>query len=112
MASKSQQISAIGLLTGVASTYNITDIGGGFRAGDGYSPLLASLGLVSGLAVVSQNLYVTDGSMNLLRKIDMSNPQNPIIQTIAGVLNDKGYNGDNLLATLATLSSPSSIAFN
>ncbi|KAG2388905.1 hypothetical protein C9374_000344 [Naegleria lovaniensis] len=101
-----------GQLTPVAPSYNITNIGGGFGAGDGYSPLLASMGLISGLSFISQNLYVTDGSMNLVRKIDMSNPQNPLIQTIAGVLNGKGYNGDNLLATLATLSSPSSIAFN
>lgn len=54
------------------------------------------------------NLYIADGGNNCVRKVDKATG---IITTIAGT-GVFGYNGDNIPGSSATLSSPSSIAFD
>ena len=56
----------------------------------------------------SDNIYFTDYSANIVRKINTSG----IINTVVGVYNVGGYNGDNIPATQAQLNTPVEIAVN
>lgn len=56
----------------------------------------------------SDNVYILDNGGNRVRKI---NPHTNVITTIAGNTKD-GYNGDNILATMASLNRPSSITID
>ena len=51
------------------------------------------------------NLYISDMHNNVIRKVDVSG----VITTFAGIFNTYGYSGDNGVATLAKLNSPTGI---
>ncbi|MBI1748087.1 MAG: hypothetical protein HYR55_16105 [Acidobacteria bacterium] len=88
---------------------------GGY-GGDGGPALLAQLKNPYGIAFDSPNpganLYIADTSNQIIRKVDMSNPSNPIITTVAGVPLVCGNNGDGGAATSAHLQTPVAIVFD
>ena len=83
--------------------------GGNSGLGDGGPATLAELSAPNSLAVDGQgNIYITDNGNQRIRKVTISTG---IISTIAGN-GTYGYNGDNITATAAELSSPSQIAID
>ncbi|HEX6430619.1 MAG TPA: T9SS type A sorting domain-containing protein [Niastella sp.] len=90
-----------------AATGIITTVAGSGTAGlSGDSGLAtsATLNQPSGVAVDrSGNIYIADRYNSLIRRVDAVTG---IITTFAGVHGSAGYNGDNRLATTATISTP------
>lgn len=77
-------------------------------AGDGGKATQASLNLPNGIAFDSAgNMYIADTGNNVVRKVDTSG----IISTVAGN-SSSAYSGDEGPATSASLSSPTSVAFD
>jgi hypothetical protein len=95
---------------GILKTYNsntFTTIAGngtlGF-SGDGGQAINALLGVCRGLDFDSAgNIYMTDSTNHIVRKIDISTG---IISTFAGVAGTAGNTGDNGQASSATLNFP------
>lgn len=83
---------------------------GGY-SGDGGPSNLAAVSWVTGVATDgSNNVYITDGASNTVRKIDASTK---IISTVAGApypSNQNPYQGDGGLATAARLNVPLAVA--
>jgi len=87
-----------GFITTVAGTGNVQ----GF-SGDTGQATAAKLSLPEGIAFdAAQNMYITDTGNNRIR---MVNASTGVITTVAGT-GAAGYNGDNILATLAALDAP------
>ncbi|MBN8641149.1 MAG: T9SS type A sorting domain-containing protein [Flavobacteriales bacterium] len=81
------------------STYN----------GEGLSATATNLGNIGTLALNSNNELIFPTSLqHLIRKLD----SNGIITIVAGIPESQGYNGDNILASNATLYNPNSIAID
>jgi uncharacterized protein (TIGR03437 family) len=98
-----RKVNANGVITTVAgngiSGYN----------GDNIAATVAELSYPEGVAVDSKgNLFIVENGNNLVRKVDT----NGIITTVAGVPNKSGYNGDNMPATSALLSGPTTLALD
>jgi len=94
----------VNLSTGIASPV----AGNGLRgfSGDGGSATAAEINVPRGLAIDSNNnLYVADEYNDRVRVINSAG----VINTVAGTGN-AAYNGDNILATTADLSSPYGVA--
>ncbi len=84
----------------------IAGTGTGGYNGDGIAAAAAQLKNPSDIAIdAGGNLYICDGLNNRIRKVNTSG----IISTVAGT-GTAGYNGDNIAATDAQISYPSSIA--
>ena len=92
-----------------ASTGNISRVAGNYTSGfsgDGASAISAQLYFPSGVALdASGNIYIADGGNGRIRKVTVSTG---IITTVAGTTST-GYNGDNIAATSAKLSSSANI---
>lgn len=102
-----QRVRKITMSSGIISTVAGTGTVG--YNGDGIAATTAQLNFPHDLAFeVNGNLYITDGSNNRVRKIDMTTG---IISTIAGT-GISGYNGDGIPATSAQLANPSGIIFD
>ncbi|HTA27653.1 MAG TPA: hypothetical protein VK809_07690 [Bacteroidia bacterium] len=107
------QIRKVNISTGIITTiagngYKALSNKGGY-GGDGGPATNAELDAPEGIAIdVRGNLYIADCNNNVIRKVAASTG---IITTIVGN-GAKGYSGDNGKANLATLFSPSSIAFD
>ncbi|MEO8760214.1 MAG: T9SS type A sorting domain-containing protein [Bacteroidia bacterium] len=91
-----------------ASTGIITTIAGnggnGAFTGDGGAATLADLYAPQGLTVNNGNLYISDNTNNVIRKVDLSTG---IITTVAGIGTTSGdFTGDGGPATNAKLSGP------
>lgn len=96
-----------------AATSNISTIAGnGVEAfsgtsGQGY---LTSLSTPTGVTTdANGNLYIADKNNNCIRFLNTTDGN---LQTIAGVPPTAGYNGDNIFALTAYLSSPSHLVFD
>ncbi len=90
--------------TAIAGTFGSTGY-----SGDGSDATAAQLSYPYGLAVdSSNNVYVSDYSNHVIRKVTASNGY---IDTIAGT-GTAAYSGDNGQATSATLNSPMGIALD
>jgi len=77
-------------------------------AGDGHAATKASLYHPFGVALdAAGNLYIADTGNNRIRKVDT----NGIIITVAGN-NNRGYSGDHVAATSASLYSPEAVALD
>lgn len=105
------RIRKVTVATGVITT--IAGIGTLGYNGNNIAAISAALASPNSVAVDSSgNLYIADTSNHLIRKVARDTG---VITTIAGVVNavrgtgEQGYNGDNIVATSATLSSPSGI---
>jgi sugar lactone lactonase YvrE len=102
---QNHRVRKINTSTGIITT--IVGVGIGGIAGDGSSANLAQIGGPSGIGYDSNwNLYVACEFINRVRKV---NALTNIITTVAGN-GSGGYNGDNISALNATLSSPTGIA--
>jgi sugar lactone lactonase YvrE len=95
---------------GFLKTYNnniITIISGNGSfgyTGDGGQAINASLGDCRGLDFDSVgNIYMTDSTSNIIRKIDLTSG---IISTISGIAGTSGNTGENVQASSATLNVP------
>ncbi|MCC7265032.1 MAG: hypothetical protein IT369_21200, partial [Candidatus Latescibacteria bacterium] len=96
-----------GVITTVAGTgsTNFTDYNG-----DNIPAIAAQLNGPAGVAVDgSGNLYITDSNHNRVRKVVLSTG---VITTVAGMSGVAGWNGDNILATSATLFQPADMALD
>jgi sugar lactone lactonase YvrE len=82
-------------------------------SGDGGPANLAAISWVTGIATdASNNVYITDGASNTVRKINASTK---IITTVAGTSypsTQNPYQGDGGLATLARLNVPLAVAID
>ena len=77
--------------------------------GDNVAATAAELSYPEGVAVDGAgNLFIVENGNNLVRKVDT----NGIITTVAGVPKKSGYNGDNMPATSALLSGPTTLALD
>lgn len=101
--------------SGSGSIQTIAGLGsgkGGY-SGDGGPANLATFSWVSGIATdLSNNVYITDGASNTVRKINASTK---IISTVAGApytSNQNPYQGDGGLATSARLNVPLAVAID
>lgn len=102
-----RRIRKINSKTGVIST--IAGNGTQGNSGDGGQATDAQINGVTGLSTDKNgNLYLADNDNNNVRMIDV---QTGVISTIAGT-GITGYNGDNGLATNATLHQPCQISLN
>jgi hypothetical protein len=82
--------------------------GTGGYTGNGGQATSAEIQNPQGVALdASGNLYIADGSSNVISKITPWG----IITTVAGT-GTAGYNGDSILATSAELNSPTAVAFD
>jgi uncharacterized protein (TIGR03437 family) len=82
--------------------------GGHGYGGDGGLATLAELSTPFNVAFDSVgNLYIADADNNVIRQVDTTG----VITTVAGN-GTRGYNGDTIPATQASLNSPTSIAFD
>ncbi|MGA3186172.1 MAG: hypothetical protein ABSF22_03610 [Bryobacteraceae bacterium] len=78
-------------------------------SGDGNPAVSAQLNLPDGVAVdPSGNVYIADTWNGAIRMVST----NGVISTFAGTGGKRGYSGDGGQATAATLSNPSSLAFD
>ena len=103
--SNSNRIRKVDALTGLISTVAGTGVSG-FN-GDGILATTASLSGPSGVAPDgSGNLFIADQGNQRIRKVDALTG---IISTVAGT-GTFGFNGDGILGTNATLSSPWGVA--
>ena len=90
-----------GIITTVAGTAGVQGFGG-----DGGAATAAKLSLPEGLTFdAAGNLYIADTGNNAVREVDALTAK---IRTIAGT-GTGSYNGDNRVATTATLNSPWSV---
>jgi trimeric autotransporter adhesin len=96
-----------------ATTGLISTVAGNSSLGYGYSPdgVLATNAKIANPTSVALdvfgNLYFSDFNNNLVRKVNLNSG---ILTTVAGNLSlGQGWNGDNILATNAQLSSPRAI---
>ena len=95
-----RQVKPSGIISTVAGN------GSAGYSGDGGPATSATLNYAYGVTVDSKgNLFIADGYNNVIRKVNTSG----IITTVAGN-GVAGYSGDGLLATFASLNSPSSVA--
>jgi hypothetical protein len=101
---QNHRVRKIEISTGIITT--IVGTGTGGSSGDGFSANLAQIGGPSGLGYDSNwNLYIACEFTNRVRRVDaLTN----IITTVAGN-GSGGYNGDNISAINATLSSPTGV---
>ncbi len=100
---------ATGIITTVAGNGHKALSNKGGYSGDGGPATNAELDAPEGIAIdIHGNLYIADCNNNVIRKVAASTG---IITTIVGN-GAKGYSGDNGKANVATLSGPSSIAFD
>lgn len=102
MSHRVRKISPDGIITTIA--------GNGSRgfSGDGGPAVDAALNRPSGIAIGSNgSIYIADQANQRVRRID----QNGIISTVAGN-GTTGYNGDNILATSASLTAPTDVAIS
>ncbi|HRH47747.1 MAG TPA: T9SS type A sorting domain-containing protein [Panacibacter sp.] len=83
--------------------------GNGVRGfgGDGAQAINAQINAYDVLADTEGNIYFSDDVFSVVRKVNLASG---IITTIAGTGNP-GYNGDNILAVNATLTTPRGLAF-
>ena len=96
----------LGVVAFAASAQNIVTVAGG-GIGDRGMASSAMLNLPTGIAFDSAgNLYIADTNNHRVRKVTAGSG---IISTVAGVTFG-GYNGDNIAATTAKLSSPIAVA--
>ena len=96
---------ASGMITTVAGTLGTA----GF-SGNGGPATSATLFDPSGVVVDrSGNIYIADSDNEVVREVNASTG---IISTFAGTAQTAGFTGDGGLATSATLSAPSGLAFN
>ncbi|HAS46089.1 MAG TPA: hypothetical protein DCS93_36750 [Microscillaceae bacterium] len=101
------RIRKVDVLSGIITT--IAGTGENNYWGDGGKAIDANLSYPSGLAIDKQgNIYIADAGNNQIRKINKSNN---IITTIAGT-GQRGYSGDQGLASLAMLRYPTDIALD
>ena len=81
--------------------------GNGGYSGDGGPATKAELNLPVSIALdPSDNLWISDQSNNIIRKVDTTGT----ITTVAGIYNRVGYTGDGGAATQATFNTPAGIA--
>jgi len=101
------RVREISASTGIIST--VAGTGAAGYTGDNVPATTAELNHPTGIAVdLAGNLYISDSGNNLIREVGHSSG---IIMTIAGVVGASGgYNGDNVVATQATLNFPAGIA--
>jgi trimeric autotransporter adhesin len=101
------RIRMVSTITGIIST--VAGIGSFGYSGDGGPATLAALSGPSGVAVdVSGNIYIVDSGINNYR-VRMVMKSSGIMSTVAGI-GSPGSTGDDGLATLAALNSPTSVA--
>ncbi len=100
------RVREVSAATGIISTVAGTGIAG--YTGDNVQATQSELNNPTGIALdAAGNLYIADSSNNLIRKVTA---MTGVITTVAGIPGSSGYNGDSILATLATLSFPTGIA--
>ncbi|NBV77046.1 hypothetical protein EBR66_02715 [bacterium] len=102
------RIRRIDALTGIISTI----AGNGVEAYSGASGpgYLASLSTPTGVTTdAGGNLYIADTKNNCIRFLDIATG---ILTTIAGEPPNAGYNGENIFANAALLSSPTHVVFD
>jgi uncharacterized protein (TIGR03437 family) len=88
--------------------FTVAGIGGHGFGGDGGLATAAELSTPYNVAFDSVgNLYIADTDNHVIREVDTSG----VITTVAGN-GTAGYNGDTIPATQASLSNPSSVAFD
>ncbi len=98
-ATRVRKIDTFGIITTVAGN-GLTGY-----SGDGGPAIAASFNLIMGVTPDNLgNLYISDNQNQVIRKVSTSG----IITTIAGT-GTSGYSGDNGLATLARLASPTQV---
>ena len=96
-------------LAGSTISSSIAGTGSPGYSGDGGPAIFAQLNSPSGVAVDSSgNLYISDGSNNVIRKVDA---KTRYISTIAGN-GQAGYTGDGGPASAATLNGPGSLTID
>ncbi len=97
-----RKVDASGIITTIAG------MGISGSGGDGTAATAATLNFPVGIAIdTTGNLYISDFSANVIRKVNTSG----IISTIAGT-GTAGYNGDGIAATGAQLNNPSHIVIS
>jgi len=100
------RIRKVAASTGIIST--VAGSNGNAYAGDGGPAISASLNTPNGIAFdTSGNLYIADTGNNVVRKVNSSG----IISTVAGN-GFSAFSGDGGAATSASLSLPTSLAFD
>jgi trimeric autotransporter adhesin len=105
------QTSAITVGGATIQPGDIETIAGGGNAGDGGTPTRATLALPWYVTEYNGNLYIVDQGDNRIREVTNPLTASAQITTVVGN-GSTGYSGDGGLATSATLSGPSSIAFD
>ena len=100
------QVFSVAIETGIITPIAGTGMDG--SGADGIGALASSLSAPMGLAIDSQGtyLYISDGS-HRVRRVSLATG---FIESIAGIVNSPGYNGDGGAATSAQLSSPAGLA--
>ncbi len=89
------------------TTYSVAGTGSLGFSGDGDQATQAKLKAPSGVDVgLDGSLYIADNLNHCIRKVDPSG----IITTVAGIGGEKGFEGDEGLATSAKLNSPYDVA--
>lgn len=93
-------------VSGVITT--VAGLGGGVGSqAENVAATAANVQLPSGIAMdpKSETIYVAEFGRHRVRKFTVGGT----IVTVAGVVNNAGYNGDNILGTSALMSSPSGV---
>ncbi len=103
------RVREVSAVTGSITTVAGTGVAG--YTGDNILATRSELNNPTGIAVdAAGNLYIADSDNNLIRKVTALTG---VITTVAGVPGAAAvYNGDNILATLATLNFPTGIALD
>ena len=102
------RIREVSATTGIITTVAGTGVAG--YTGDNILATQSQLNDPTGIALdAAGNLYIADSYNNLIRKVTALTG---VITTVAGVPGSSGYNGDDILATQATLNFPTGVTLD